>query len=191
MQNVGFILRTKTCKACKTKFSPQRPLQSVCSPVCALTLVRTQAERKERLESRKTIRLKKEQLKTRSEWMKEAQSAFNKFIRERDGKTQSCISCGSSLDRESVGGAFDCGHFRSVGSAPHLRFDERNAHGQCKRCNRYLSGNVTEYRTGLIKRIGIDNVLALESDNTPRKYTISDLKNIIQCYKLKIKELKK
>lgn len=47
-----------------------------------------------------------------------------------------------------------------------------------------------DYRIGLIKKIGKEEVEKLESDNEPRKYSIDDLKNIIQCYKLKIKELK-
>jgi hypothetical protein len=33
------------------------------------------------------------------------------------------------------------------------------------KCNRYLSGNVAEYRKGLIERIGIEKVEALEAMN--------------------------
>lgn len=165
-------------------------MQSVCSPVCALTLVRTQAELKERKESRKTDRLIKKLLKTKRDWIKDAQKVVNQYVRLRDvGKP--CISCGAILSIGGVGGGFDAGHYRSRGSAAHLRFDsERNIHGQCKRCNNHLAGNYSAYRVGLIARIGIEEVEALESDNTPRKYSIDDLKNIIQCYKLKIKELK-
>jgi hypothetical protein len=90
----------------------------------------------------------------------------------------------------SIGGGYDCGHYRSVGSAPHLRFDERNAHAQRKQCNRWGSGRAVDYRIGLIKRIGLEKVEALESDQTVKKYTIDDLKSIISAYKAKFKALK-
>ena len=67
------------------------------------------------------------------------------------------------------GGNWDCGHYRSVGSAPHLRFHLWGAHKQCVKCNRYLSGNVTEYRTRLIQKIGQEKVEAFEKiQNGPR-----------------------
>ena len=89
-----------------------------------------------------------------------------------------------------MGGGFDCGHYRSVGSAPHLRFDERNAHGQTKQCNRYGAGRAVDYRIGLIQRIGLEQVESLEADQTPKKYSIEDMKAIKDEYKRKLKELK-
>ena len=47
---------------------------------------------------------------------------------------------GQPLGTGEVGGAYDCGHYRSTGSAAHLRFDERNAHAQRKVCNRWGAG---------------------------------------------------
>ena len=84
----------------------------------------------------------------------------------------------------------DAGHYRSRGSAPHLRFDERNCHAQAKRENRYLSGNVVDYRVGLIARIGLEEVESLEADQTPKKYTIAELKAIKAHYVAKLKEMK-
>lgn len=121
--------------------------------------------------------------------MKEAQIAFNAYVRERD-KNQPCICCGQPLGAQQVGGGFDAGHYRSVGSAPHLRFDERNCHGQRKSCNRYGSGRSVDYRLGLIARIGLAEVESLEADNDPKKYSIDDLKAIKAKYKAKLKELK-
>lgn len=144
----------------------------------------------ERLKAeRKKDRERKEKLKTRSDYMKEAQIAFNAYIRERD-KHKPCICCGKVLPLDAVGGGFDCGHYRSVGSAPHLRFDERNAHGQLKQCNRYGSGRAVDYRIGLIKRIGVAVVMAIEADNEPKHYTIEDLKGIRDHFRAKLKELK-
>ena len=90
-----------------------------------------------------------------------------------------------------MGGAYDCGHYRSTGSAPHLRFDERNAHAQRKVCNRWGAGRAVDYRIGLVARIGLEAVEALESDNAPRKWTREELIAIRDTYKQKLKELKK
>lgn len=99
---------------------------------------------------------------------------------------KSCISGG-----EGHAGQRHAGHFRSVGSAPHLRFDERNCHGQCAHCNNWLSGNQLNYRAGLIERIGIEKVEQLENDNEPKHYTIDDIKQIKATYKAKCKELER
>ena len=41
------------------------------------------------------------------DWLKDAQKAFNAFIRERD-RDKPCI-CGQPLTLDAVGGGFDCG----------------------------------------------------------------------------------
>lgn len=178
-------MRQRKCAICKTPFTKQRMGQCVCSPVCAIAYAKQQADKADR----KITKAKLEKLKTRSDYMKEAQIAFNSFIRARDaGKP--CICCGKPLPSEQIGGGFDAGHYRSVGSAPHLRFDERNCHGQQKQCNRYGAGRAVDYRLGLIHRIGIDAVESLESDQSVKKYTIDELKDIKATYKRKLKELK-
>ena len=187
--------KPRCCRICKEMFQPRKPLQSVCGFECEVKLGivmaersknrREKAERVAEVASRKILKLK---LKTRSEWMKEAQIAFNAYIRARDA-SKPCICCGQPLASENIGGSFDCGHYRSVGSAPHLRFDERNAHGQRKQCNRYGAGRAVDYRIGLVNRIGQCAVDALESDNEPRKWTIEELKAIKAEYKKKLKEL--
>ncbi len=88
---------------------------------------------------RADIKVRKEALKSRGDHMREAQQAFNEFIRARDQAAgHHCISSGKPLDWS--GNAVDAGHYRSVGSAPHLRFDERNCHAQSKQDNRFLLG---------------------------------------------------
>lgn len=139
---------------------------------------------------RKELRERKLAIKSRSEWIKEVQIVFNKYVRCRDSGLV-CISCGAALNSDMVGGGFDAGHYLSRGAKPHLRFDERNCHAQCKRCNRYLSGNVGLYRLGLITRLGLETVEALEADNTPRHYTIDDLKALKAHYQAKVKELER
>ncbi|MCB4358442.1 recombination protein NinG [Quatrionicoccus australiensis] len=191
------------CRYCSNIYKPARTMQPgrVCNSVECLFKhankimeqklnQRAKAERIAAAEDRKTVKIKLDKLKTARDWTNEAQIAFNKYVRERDSN-RPCISCGSSLNGGYVGGAFDCGHYRSVGSAPHLRFHDHNAHGQCKKCNRYLSGNAADYRVGLIARIGIESLESIEADQTPRKYTIEELKAIKATYIAKLKELRK
>ena len=190
------------CQFCNSLYKPARPMQPgrVCNSIdCQMSFVererekqrksKAKAERIAGIADRKTIRLRKEQLKTRSEYMKDAQIAFNAYIRERD-KGKLCICCANPLSSGSVGGEYDCGHYRSVGSAPHLRFDERNAHAQRKQCNRWGAGRAVDYRQGLIARIGKEAVEALEADNDQRHWTKEELIEIRDKYRKKAKELK-
>jgi hypothetical protein len=185
--------KPKKCRCCPNTFIPRSSLQVVCSAPCAIAHAEKTRQKREKVQQkaeRKVIRDKKVSLKTRSDWIKEAQIAFNKFIRIRD-IDRTCISCPAALKQESVGGGYDAGHFLSRGAKPHLRFDERNCHGQCKRCNRYLSGNIANFRERLINRIGIAEVESIESDNSIAKWTIDDLKEIKRHYTQKTKELLK
>jgi hypothetical protein len=178
------------CKACGEAYTKQRPLQKVCSPVCAIKLAKIQVEKaqaKEQAQDRKQTKAKLDAMKGKPRLVKEAQTAFNAFVRARDaGKP--CISCGTPLQGPQVGGAFDCGHYRSVGSAPHMRFVEDNAHGQCKHCNRHLSGNHVAYRLGLVERIGQRAVDLIEADSTTRKYTHQGLREIAKHYRAEAKK---
>lgn len=185
--------KLKSCKVCRTKFEPTRAMQAVCGLGCALTLAlgkRKRLEAKERRETAKADRVKREKLKTKGEYIKEAQAVFNRYIRLRDAGLP-CICCGQPMGENVPGGAVDAGHYRSRGSAPHLRFDERNVHAQRKQCNRFDSGNVLGFRFGLRQRIGIEALEELEADQTSRNYTIDDLKNIKAIYTAKCKELEK
>lgn len=181
----------KKCKHCGEYFTPSRPMQVACSPMCALAVAKAKgkkdAEKKAR-EERRNDRAKREQLKTRRDWLQIAQRSFNAFIRYRD-KDKPCICCGRPLSADSVGGGFDAGHYRSVGSAPHLRFDENNCHGQTKQCNRYGAGRAVDYRIGLIRRIGLEAVEALEADQSVKKWTIDELREIDRLYRAKLKSL--
>lgn len=167
-----------------------------CSYPCAKAYVdaknqklKKQKAKQEAKIERQLTKERKEKLKTRNDYIKETQVAFNAYIRERD-KDQLCICCGKPLGESQVGGGYDAGHYRSIGSAPHLRFHEDNCHAQRKHCNNWKAGNAVDYRIGLIKRIGMERVEQLEADNEPRKWTIDELKELKQKYKDKLKELK-
>ncbi|WP_029529502.1 recombination protein NinG [Pseudomonas sp. S9] len=185
--------KPKTCRCCKERFTPSKPLQVACGIACAVVLAKSKSDKQRKALAqveRAEIKVRKEKLKGRGEYVKEAQQAFNEFIRWRDRTAgHNCISSGRALDW--AGNAVDAGHYRSIGSAPHLRFDERNCHAQSKQDNRYLSGNAVDYRIGLIARIGLEAVEALEADQSPRKYTIDDLKAITAHYRALVRELKR
>lgn len=161
-----------------------RPLQKVCGPACAMKVARKAVEKADK----KEIKRKLDAMQTRPQLLRKAQAAFNAYIRARD-KGKPCISCDKPLD----GGAntFDAGHYRSVGSAPHMRFVEDNCHGQCKHCNNWLAGNHVEYRKRLLERIGERQLELLESDNTLRKYTKEGLEEIAKHYREETRRLEK
>lgn len=177
-------MKTRKCRACGNPFTQYQSFVAWCSPECGAEIASkkiARIKREDAVKVRRADKAKREKLKTRSDYIKEAQIEFNKYVRLRDSG-QGCISCGSACGEGAIGGGGDAGHFRSRGSAPHLRFDERNCHLQCKRCNRYLSGNVADYRIGLIRKIGLDAVMALEEDQEPRRHTVDELKAIKKHY---------
>lgn len=144
------------------------------------------AAKVERAETRR----RKEAIKTLPKLKKEAEREFNAFIRARDAE-QPCISCGAPPpDLSGLHAGRDAGHYRSVGSAAHLRYHEDNVHAQCVHCNQHGAGRAVEYRIGLIARIGEARVVALETNNTVRKWSHDELRGIRDTYKAKLKEMK-
>lgn len=93
----GKLPKPKTCKCCKAKFIPERPLQFVCSPPCAYQYQKRQKEKQikqNEVESRREWRERKAKLKPLSHWEDLTQRVVNDFIRERD-RGLPCISCGT------------------------------------------------------------------------------------------------
>lgn len=181
------VLKEKTCEGCGKQFMPMNSFQKVCfKHTCARKKVEADKKR-ERAELRK----RKEAIKTIPVLIREAQAAFNAWVRARDEK-QPCISCGKPPgDMTELHAGRDAGHYRSTGSAAHLRFHEDNCHAQCVKCNQWKAGNAVDYRIGLIARIGQARVEALEADNTPVKWTREQLIELKATYRRKLRELKK
>lgn len=171
-------LRKKKCKICKEWFDREREAQRTCGKIeCAIEDGKIMNKKHQEQTKRAFKQNEKSKLR------ENAQKAFNAYIRERD-KNLPCVSCGHTGNRK-----WNAGHFKSVGQNPQLRFNELNVHKQCELCNCHKSGNLAEYRINLIKKIGIENVEALESDKSTKKYTEDDYKNIIVKYRHKLKEL--
>ena len=173
------------CKACGAEFEKTyTTTQKVCNWQCAQKLGQEKVAKQIAKTDRRLQRAAKERLKTTSDWLKEAQYQFNKFIRLRDRKDP-CISCGTFTAK------WDAGHYKSVGAYPELRFDEENCHKQCARCNQQMSGNIIEYRKNLINKIGIEAVERIEGPNRNEgaKITIDEVKAIKEIYRKKAGEL--
>ena len=75
-----------------------------------------------------------------------ADKYFAAYIRQRD-KDKPCITCGKYTNEK------DCGHFISR-RFESVRFDEKNAHGQCLKCNRFEYGNQFEHAKQVDKLYG-------------------------------------
>ena len=168
------------CKNCKEKFEPKTFLQKYClKEDCLRVFV---ADVKEKT-WKKTKAKAKLDLMTLSDYLKLTQQVFNKYIRLRD-KDELCISCQKPPKKQTAG------HYFSSGGHSNVRFDEDNVHLQCEHCNTHLSGNLINYRENLIKKIGIKKFTQLSLiSNITAKYSISELKEITEYYKQKIKEL--
>lgn len=163
-------------------------MQTACSIPCALALAQKAKEKAQAVkakEERKADRARREKLKTLADYKREAQSAVNAFVRQRDlGKA--CISCGRHHQ-----GEIHAGHYLSRGAHPELALDPRNIHSQCAPCNTYLSGNQINYRKGLIAREGIELVEWLEGPHEPKKLTREELTAIRDHYRKALREMKK
>lgn len=175
-------VKPKDCVFCGTGFIPRRTTQRVCSLRCSIGYAQQQEEKKVKRIWAKEKKTMKEALMSHKDWLNLLQKVFNTYIRMRD-KGQPCISCGT------MNGQKHAGHYRSVSSAPHLRFNELNVNVQCATCNNHLHGNLIEYRKGLIKKIGIEKVEELENLNDSGKLSIPEIREKINYYKKEIKKL--
>jgi hypothetical protein len=180
--NLAPSLSLKNCRVCNDSFFPSRPMQTVCGFNCAKKLPRL--TRKTIEADRRATRAKIEQLRPLSYWTKQAQVAFNAWIRERD-KHLPCISC-----NRFHAGKWNAGHYLSTGARPELRFDESNVHRQCEPCNTNLSGNLILYRVELISRIGQQAVDLLEGPQLAKRYRADGLKAIRDDYRARLKAMK-
>jgi hypothetical protein len=181
----------RKCKHCK-EYQPveemvKLPAGWFCSTAAGIkfAMEKTKAVKSKAFTKQCNADRKKAKENTKGYQAKKAQDSFNRVMRALD-IGQPCVSCQTPYNQIKKKNA---GHYRSVGAAPHLRFNEDNVWLQCEHCNTHKSGNAVEYRINLIKRIGVERVEALEADNTPVQYRIDDYKAIRLKYNLKFKEL--
>lgn len=124
----------KPCKTCNKK--PRHPNRTECL-ACIQKKEREKArERARKKKEKATIgKFRKVQKKrfSRQNLIKEADRVFSLYIRERD-RGKPCVTCSATWQEN-----FQCWHFLS---RRHLntRWTEKNAHGQCPKCNMWWSG---------------------------------------------------
>ncbi|WP_288444800.1 recombination protein NinG [uncultured Pantoea sp.] len=179
--------KARKCKCCPEKFIPQNIRHICCSAPCAYKYVKQQSERKKQRESasaRMALKRRKNDVRPLKHWINLTQRTFNNWVRLRDGNI--CISCGST-----TAVSYHAGHYRTTAAASQLRFNEDNVHSQCSACNTHHSGNIGPYRINLITKIGLQRVLALESNNTPHRYTREELDGIRAHYRALLRALVK
>ena len=185
---------TKLCKVCR-RTNP-KPLEKTCGYKCRGIYLHTDegtADVAKVLNKVRSERKRKDKQKAKGlqHYLKLTQTVFNKYIRERD-KGLGCISCGTHahmMGGSGLGGVFDAGHFRSVGSAPELRFEPKNVNGQCRSCNGFKGGMPKEYAQGIVQRYGQERLDWLESAHRAKNYTIEDLAQIRKKYARLTREL--
>ena len=182
------MARLKVCKnsECKQKFMPEREFATTCSFECAIAYAKHLTVKREATKKRNAGKELRAYKKTHKPTLLQlAQKLVNQFIRLRDEK-ELCISCGHNL---ANGRQAHAGHYIARSKSSLLRFSEENIHKQCNICNDHLSGNVAEYRVGLINKIGIGEVKYLEDNKTALKtWTVEELQEVITKYRKKIKE---
>jgi len=178
--------KPKKCRACRNEFYPFNSLDAFCSPKCK----REGKKAKEEAKANKLPKMVKgtEVVAPRKmqELLQYTQDVVNAYILVRDAN-KPCISCGAF----GYGQEFHAGHFRSIGAAKHLRFNEKNIHKQCSHCNIDLSGNRVKYEKRLPARIGPEAVEELKNNNLTKKYTPEYLKRIRKIYALKKRRLER
>lgn len=183
--------RSRKCAVCRAPFQPRDAMRDKwcsvdCGAALALRLVAAKKAKAARAD-RAATRVALAKFKPIPKLKAELQTIFNKFIRLRDAALP-CICCGKwpKTDGGLTGGQWDAAHWRSRGSADHLRYNEDNVHRALKDCNEY---GHTDYRGGLAAKIGLARVEALECDQALVKWTREWLESKKTEYRIKIKEL--
>ena len=126
---------------------------------------------------------------------KDTKDAFSRYIRKRDslettGDIEYCICCTCGEVRSTFHGTncIQAGHF--IHTHLSVRFDERNVHAQCAKCNKWGKGEPIKYTLFMLKKYGQDVIDELEErKHQVVKFTRSDLDEIRDKYKKKFEEL--
>lgn len=180
-------------RCCRAEFVRPAPFVIWCSPECGTVLAMAKLEKQKAATARAERKDRQQKLakfKRKADHVADCQKAFNAWVRFRD-RNEPCIDCGKFASGDALtGGTYDAGHYLSRGSHPHLRFDERNVFKQLKGCNRPGGTTAASFRAGVIARIGLAAVEALEADNEPRHYTVDQLVAMTAHYRKLLKDLK-
>ena len=113
---------------------------------------------------------------------------FSEFIRLRDSDGQGiakCFTCGFRSEWKR----FDAGH--GIGRQhKSVKYDERNVHSQCKRCNGFEGGNQAIYKEEVEKKYGKGtwDELVLKSRQVCKRGKV-EIEVMTEHYKKEVKKL--
>lgn len=210
MTEIRKLPKGRNCRICDKRFKPLTFYQWWCCEEHQSALISRLADearqkriiqqernrKKEAQQERRSIKVRKLELKPASYFKAQAQQAFNQFIRLRD-HDQPCISCGETNPPDLHGGQWDCGHFKTVGGFPELRFVEKNAYRQCKSCNAGSAKHgakaatvAKQYEANLVMRFGQGLVDWLNGPHEMTRYRREDYIRIRDEYRAKVREMK-
>ena len=130
---------------------------------------------------------KKTRKLTRQDYIKELDGVFSRFIRLRDCNERwivVCPLCWTRIPREKAQNM----HFVSRWVMKH-RYDEKNCHAGCMRCNVILNGNYIAYTRRMQKTYWIGYVDRLIADKWPYKIPTPMLVDMIHYYQWKVDKL--
>lgn len=122
--------------------------------------------------------------------MRKLDKVFSLYIRLRDSAAYNfkyfrCISCGQIKPFEQM----DCGHFISR-THQATRFDEENAHGECRFCNRFSADHIIAYQRNLEAKIGKDRVdMLLARGRMTKKWSAFELQLLIKHYQQEVDKM--
>jgi hypothetical protein len=132
--------KPKKCKNCGKEFMPYTTTSMVCSASCAL-------EYNSEKQVKKRVKELKKGLLTHSDYTQVLQKLINQIVRNIDTNFP-CISSGRTT------GQMHGGHLFPTSSYPEIRFNLFNIWKQSAADNTYKSGNINDYRNGLIDLYG-------------------------------------
>ncbi len=189
--------RRTRCPHCKAKLDTGQRIH----PACIDGYAEAQAAKAERAKAKKAradakveraeARRRKEAIKPRAKWLAECQAIVNRYVRLRAlARGEGCYTCGATPEQK-FGGTYDAGHFRSVGSAPHLRYWMPQIKLQCIPCNRHKGGMPMAFRQHLVRDHGEDWVTRLEAIQHVAKFDVDYLKRLKAVITKKVRRLEK
>lgn len=120
------------------------------------------------------------------EWLEDKlQELVNAKVRRRDSSDGYFI-CISDQELKPIS-QMNAGHYYPKEPLKYrsVRFDLDNIHGQCQRCNHFLSGNLIEYRKNLLLKIGesrlkqLDEKAALKNFKYSREFLIQQIEKLL------------
>jgi hypothetical protein len=104
---------------------------------------------------------------------------FAAYVKQRDGNV--CFSCGKA---GLEGRGWHAGHMFPSGNNSVIRYEPKNVHSQCGRCNCFLGGNGAAYVSRFLDVYGVEEFRRLSGlRGTEKKWTRPELEEMSAALK--------